>query len=165
LKEVVVLLSVRLFIFFLCFFLLMMLVEGVSTGSDCDCSCNFFLYLVLVGMLWVFPRLVLLMQGICTGSGNTELAEVLKVLVVLLLFLIIMGVNWGGNESFGSLPVATDAITGISGTIRVGKCIDRLFFLLVVVEEIVVVLLFRHGWMMMLQDYYDNDCIELEIYI
>jgi hypothetical protein len=57
----VVLLSVCLFVFFLCLFLLMMLVECIATGPYCNCCCNLLFYLVLVGVLWVFLCLMLLM--------------------------------------------------------------------------------------------------------
>jgi len=52
----VVLLSVCLFVF-----LLMMLVECIATGPYCNCCCNLLFYLVLVGVLWVFLCLMLLM--------------------------------------------------------------------------------------------------------
>ena len=59
-KKVVVLLSISLFVLFLCLFLLMMLMEGISTSSNCSRCCNLLFYLVLVGMLWIFLCLMLL---------------------------------------------------------------------------------------------------------
>lgn len=61
LKDVVVLLSLGLFLLLLCLFLLMVLVERVPAGPDRSCSRDLFLQLVLVGVLRVFLRLVLLM--------------------------------------------------------------------------------------------------------
>ena len=59
-KKVVVLLSISLFVLFLCLFLLMMLMEGISTSSNCSRCCNLLFYLVLVGMLWIFLCFMLL---------------------------------------------------------------------------------------------------------
>ena len=59
--EKMVLLFRRLFIFFLGFFLLVMLVERIPAGSHRRDRRYLFFYLVLVGMLWVFLRLMLLM--------------------------------------------------------------------------------------------------------
>lgn len=61
LEKMVMLLSMSLFIFFLGFFLLVMLVEREPASSHCSSRGNLFFYLVLVGMLRVFLRLVLLM--------------------------------------------------------------------------------------------------------
>lgn len=61
LKDVVVLLSLGLFLLPLCLFLLMVLVERVPAGPDRSSSRDLFLQLVLVGVLRVFLRLVLLM--------------------------------------------------------------------------------------------------------
>lgn len=70
LEKMVVLLSMRLFIFFLGFFLLVMLVERIPAGSRRCHRRNLFFYLVLVGMLRVFLRLVLLMlyMNSCTAQ-------------------------------------------------------------------------------------------------
>lgn len=61
LEEMVVLLSMSLFLFFLGLFLLMVLMEGEPTGSNCSYRSDLLFYLVLVGMLWVFLCIMLLM--------------------------------------------------------------------------------------------------------
>jgi len=58
---VVVVLSFVLFLLILGFLLLMVLMEGKATSSNSGSRCNLLLYLVPVGMLWLFLRLVLLM--------------------------------------------------------------------------------------------------------
>lgn len=56
----VMFLPVSFFFYFLCFFLLVMLVEGESAAPDRDSRCNLFFDFVLVSMLWVFFLLMLL---------------------------------------------------------------------------------------------------------
>nr|ACU13548.1 unknown [Glycine max] len=85
----VVLLSMSFLIFFLNFLFLMVFMQDKTTSTNSSCCRNLLFYLVPVSMLWVFLGLMLLMQGISTGSRSTKFPKVLKMLVVLLLLLII----------------------------------------------------------------------------
>uniref|UniRef100_A0A7C8ZE49 Uncharacterized protein n=1 Tax=Opuntia streptacantha TaxID=393608 RepID=A0A7C8ZE49_OPUST len=124
----------------------MVLMEGKATSSNSGSRCNLLLYLVPVGMLWLFLRLVLLMQSKGTSSKGPKLTHVLLVLV-LPHFLVIVLLGLFGDHSRGGLRVAATVAIGIVSGLRVDDGLSRLLLIMLVVVEqpmVVVLVLLRH---------------------
>uniref|UniRef100_A0A7C8ZZL5 Uncharacterized protein n=1 Tax=Opuntia streptacantha TaxID=393608 RepID=A0A7C8ZZL5_OPUST len=72
------------------FLLLVMLVKCKSSGTNSNGGCNLLFHFMLVGLLWVFLCLMLLIPSISTSSNCNSLPEMLELLMVLHLLLRVL---------------------------------------------------------------------------